>query len=321
MTSVLRRAVAPIAAVTALVATLSACGTGPSQVNSAVIIDDHVISVDEVQSLIDEVVKEPAARPLAEQHKLDLVAREVVSQLITHELLTEVAREENLRVDQSQLSLLREQDPFGQELPTDGSVPADQLVPALVNRARGFDAYANDNLLLMELANRYLGRADVKYNVAGVTDYDDAKTLAQKIVANPDNGPSLMRAASAEDLPPQLNSATGPGPLALQLMVPDDSVLLINQPATAQSAGSFFVVQVLSKDIASSASPEFDPSQVDPSQLPQYGKYLLREQAIDKNIRVSPRYGEWNLAEMKVLPKAEADVAGLLLLPEEADKP
>ncbi|MDQ3787420.1 MAG: hypothetical protein M3422_09275, partial [Actinomycetota bacterium] len=91
MTSVLRRAVAPFAAVTALVATLSACGTGPSQVNSAVIIDDHVISVDEVQSLIDKVVKEPAARPLAQQHKLDLVAREVVSQLVTHQVLSEVA--------------------------------------------------------------------------------------------------------------------------------------------------------------------------------------------------------------------------------------
>jgi hypothetical protein len=320
VTSVLRRAVAPFAAVTALVATLTACGTGPSQVNSAVIIDDHVISVDEVQALIDKVVKEPAARPLAQQHKLDLVAREVVSQLITHDLLTEVAREENLRVDQEQLSMLREQDPLAGDLPTDGSVPTEQLVPALVNRARGFEAYANDNLLLIELANRYLGRADVKYNVAGLTDYDDAKALAEKIAADPDNGASLMRSASSEDLPPQLNSETGPGPLALQLMVPDNSVLLINQPATQQSAGGFFVVQVLSKEVASSASPELDPSQIDPNQLPQYGKYLLREQVLGKDLKVSPRYGEWNLAELKVLPKAEAGVAGLLLLPE-ADKP
>ncbi|MGB3437732.1 MAG: hypothetical protein WBA97_03170 [Actinophytocola sp.] len=319
MTSVLRRAVAPIAAVTALVATLSACGTGPSQVNSAVILDDHVISVDEVQALIDKVVEEPAARPLAQQRKLDLVAREVVSQLITHQLLTEVAKEEDLQVDQEQLSLLREQDPLGQELPTDGSVPAEQLVPALVNRARGFDAYATDNLLLIELANSYLGRVDVKYNVAGLSDYDDAKALAEKVAATPENGPSLMRAASTEELPPQLNSDTGPGPLALQLMVPDDSVLLINQPSSEQSAAGFFVVQVLSKKVASSPSPDFDPSQVDPSQLPQYGRYLLREHLLGRSLRVSPRYGVWNLAEMKVLPKSEAGVAGLLLLPD-ADK-
>ena len=316
MTSVLRRAVAPFAAVTALVATLSACGTGPSQVNSAVIIDDRVISVDEVQALIDKVVKEPAARPLAQQHKLDLVAREVVSQLVTHQVLTEVADEENLSVDQEQLAMLRDQDPLGQELPADGSVPAEQLVPALVNRARGFDAYANDNLLLVELAQKYLGRADVKYNVAGLTDYDEAKALAEKIVADPDNGPSLMRSASSKELPPQLNSNTGPGPLALQLLVPDNSVLLINEPATSQSPGGFFVVHVLSSEIASSPSPESDPSQMDPNQLPTYGKYLLRDELADKDVRVSPRYGEWNLAEMKVLPKSEAGVAGLLLMPE-----
>lgn len=316
MTSVLRRAVAPIAAVTALVATLTACGTGPSQVNSAVIIDDHTISVDEVQALIDKVVKEPAARPLSQQHKLDLVAREAVSQLVTHQVLMEVAEKENLSVDQQQLSALREQNPLDQELPADGSVPAEQLVPALVNRARGFDAYANDNLLLIQLAQKYLGRADVKYNVAGLTDYDDAKALAEKISADPEAGPSLMRSASTEDLPPQLNSETGPGPLALQLLVPDDSVLLINQPATSQSPGGFFVVQVLSSEVADSVSPEADPNQqVDPSQLPTYGKYLLRDEVAGKDLRVSPRYGEWNIAEMKVLPKAEAGVAGLLLVP------
>ncbi|MDQ3790621.1 MAG: hypothetical protein M3422_25725, partial [Actinomycetota bacterium] len=271
-------------------------------------------------SLIDKVVKEPAARPLAQQHKLDLVAREVVSQLVTHQVLSEVAEEENLSVDQEQLAMLREQDPLGQELPADGSVPAEQLVPALVNRARGFDAYANDNLLLIELAQKYLGRADVKYNVAGLTDYDDAKALAEKIAADPDNGASLMRSASSEELPPQLNSNTGPGPLALQLLVPDNSVLLINEPATSQSPGGFFVVQVLSSEIASSPSPESDPSQMDPNQLPTYGKYLLRDELADKDVRVSPRYGEWNLAEMKVLPKSEAGVAGLLLMPE-TDKP
>ncbi len=320
MTSVLRRAVAPFAAVTALVATLSACGTGPSQVNSAVIIDDHVISVDEVQSLIDKVVKEPAARQLAQQHKLDLVAREIVSQLVTHQVLTEVAEEENLSVDQEQLAQLREQDPHSQELPADGSGPAEQLVPALVNRARGFDAYANDNLLLIELVRKYLGRADVKYNVAGLRNYDDARSLAEKIAADPDNGPSLMRSASSEELPPQLNSNTGPGPLALQLLVPDNSVLLINEPATGQSPGGFFVVQVLSSEIAPSPSPEADPSQMDPNQLPTYGKYLLRDELAAKDVRVSPRYGVWNLAEMKVLPKSEASVAGLLLMPE-TDKP
>lgn len=323
MTSVLRRAIAPFAAVTALVATLSACGTGPSQVNSAVILDDHVISVDEVQGLIDKVVKEPAAKPLVQQHKLDLVGGEVVTQLVTHRLITEAARKENLSVDQQQLSMLREQNPLGQKLPTDGSVPADQLVPMLVNRARGFDAFANDNLLLIELAKKYLGRANARYNVAGfpTTDYDGAKALAEKIAANPDEGPSLMRASASKDLPPQLDSETGPGLLALQLQVPDNSVLVVNEPGTSESAGGYFVVQVLSTEASSTTSSDADLSQIDPNQLPTYGKYLLRNSLLDMGgVRVSPRYGEWNTAEMRVPPKPEAGVAGLLLLPK-TDKP
>lgn len=316
MTSVLRRAVAPFAAVTALVATLTACGTGPSQVNSAVIIDDHVISVDEVQALIDEVVKEPAARPLAQQHKLDLVAREVVTQLVTHKLLTDAAREENLRVDQQQLSQLRDQNPLAQDLPTDGSVPTEQLVPVLVNRARGFDAFANDSLLLIELAKKYAGRANAKINVVGFTDFGKAEELARKIAADPDQGAELMRNSGA-DGEPQLDTETGASSLlSLQLMVPNGSVLVVNVPATGQSAGGYFVVQVLSSEVASSAEGEVDLSQQDPMELTQYGKYVLRQQVLDDGIRLSPRYGEWNLAEMKALPDTESDMAGILLLPK-----
>jgi hypothetical protein len=50
--------------------------------------------------------------------------------------------------------------------------------------------------------------------------------------------------------------------------------------------------------------------------LTQYGKYVLRQQVLDDGIRLSPRYGEWNLAEMKALPDTESDMAGILLLPK-----
>lgn len=322
MTSVLRRAVAPFAAVTALVATLSACGTGPSQVNSAVIIDDHAISVDEVQGLIDKVVKEPAARPLAQQHKLDLVAREAVTQLVTHELITEIAREENLRVDPEQLANLREQNPLEQELPTDGSAPAEQLVPLLVNRARGFDAYANDNLLLVELAKKYVGHTQASVNLVGFTDFDKAKALAEKVAARPSDGADLMQSAGA-DGQPQLGVDTGSGVDAMQLLLPDNSVLVVNVPSDGQSTGGYFVVQVLSTSASTESSSEIDLDQLEPNQLlqvAQYAKYLLRQQLNNESIRLSPRYGAWNMAELKAVPKPEADIAGVLLLPK-TEKP
>jgi hypothetical protein len=115
---------------------------------------------------------------------------------------------------------------------------------------------------------------------------------------------------------PQLDVSTGPSLDALQFLLPDDSVVLVNQPATDQSAGGFVVLQVLDSRLTDDPSPETDLSQVDPNQLPSLGKYLLREHAAGKDLRVSPRYGAWNVAEMKVLPKSEASVAGLLLMPE-----
>ena len=318
MTSVLRRAVAPFAVVTALVAALSACGTGPSQVNSAVILDDRVITVDEVQGLVDKVAKEPAARSLAQQHKLDLVAREVVGQLIVHELLADVARREGVRIDQSELADLRAQNPFSQKLSADSGMPADQLVPELVYRARGFDAYANDQLLLAELARKHLGRDSARYNLVSVQNEDEARDLAEKIAARPDESADLMRTAAAKTgSEPQVNQDTGQTPDGVYLSAPDNSVFVLPAGQGDQGGGGYQVVHVLSTEVASTAS-DIDPSQVDSSQLPVLGRFVLRPYVVENGIRISPRYGVWNDATLNVVPKAEADVSGYVVLPKSA---
>lgn len=321
MTSVLRRVVAPFAAVTALVATLSACGTGPSQVNSAVIFGDQVISVDEVQSLVDKVVKEPAALGLAQQHKLDLVAREAVGQLVVHELLADIARREGVRVDQDQLEELRKQNPFSQKLTADSGMPSEQLVPELVYRARGFEAYANDQLLLDALARKHLGRDSATYNLVSVQSEDEARELAEKIVANPDESAALMRAVAAKDgSEPQVNQDTGPTPDGVYLAAPDNSVFVLPAGQGETGGGGFQVVHVLSTETAATTSPDVDLSQVDASQLPTLGKFVLRPFVIESGIEISPRYGVWNDATLTVVPKAEADVSGFVVLPK-SDQP
>ncbi|HEX6352178.1 hypothetical protein [Actinophytocola sp.] len=319
MTSVLRRVVAPFAVVTALVAALSACGTGPSQVNSAVILGDRVITVDEVQGLVDKVVKEPAARSLAQQHKLDLVAREVVGQLVVHEMLADVARREGVRVDQSELADLRSQNPFSQKLAADSGQPADQLVPELVYRARGFDAYANDQLLLAELAKKHIGRDSARYNLVSVQNEDEARDLAEKIAANPDESAALMRAAAAKTgSEPQVNQDTGQTPDGVYLSAPDNSVFVLPAGQGAEGGGGYQVVHVLSTEVASTTSPDVDLSQLDSSQLPTLGRFVLRPYVIENNIKISPRYGVWNDSTLNVVPKAESDVSGFLVLPKTA---
>jgi hypothetical protein len=319
VTSVLRRVVAPFAAVTALVATLSACGTGPSQVNSAVVFGDHVISVDQVQSLVDKVVKEPAARSIAQQHKLDLVAREAVAQLVVHDLLTQAARDEGLRVDQDQLAELRAQNPFAEKLSTKGDVPTEQLVPELVYRARGFDAFANDTLLLDALAREHLGRDSASYNLVVMKDADSARDLAEKISATPAEAAGIMRAAakdSGSDV--AIDKDTGPTGNGVFLAAPKNTVFVLPSSQGDTGGGGFQVVQVLSTKTAATTSPDLDLSQVPADQLPQIGKFVLRPHAIEKGVKVSPRYGVWNDAMLTVVPKNEAEVSGYAVLPKSA---
>jgi hypothetical protein len=316
VTSVLRRVVAPFAAVTALVATLSACGNGPSQVNSAVILGDHVISVDQVQNLVDKVVKEPAARGLAQQHKLDLVAREVVGQLVVHQLLTDLAHREGVRVDDDKLADLRAQNPFGQKLTAGSDVPTEQLVPELVYRARGFDAYANDQLLLDALAREHLGRDSAKYNLVVVEKADEARELAKKIAANPGESASLMRAASEKAAQPVVQlgkDATGGD--GVYLAAPKNSVFVVPSSQGATGSGGFQVVHVLSTKTAASVPADVDLSQITEDQLPTLGRFVLRTPAIESGVRISPRYGVWNDLMLSVVPKSEAEVSGYVVLP------
>lgn len=316
MTSVLRRVVAPFAAVTALVATLTACGTGPSQVNSAVILGDRVISVDEVQSLVDKVVEQPAARGLAQQRKLDLVAREVVSQLVVHEVLTDVAREEGIKVDADALATLRAQNPFGQKLSADGDTPTEQLVPELVYRARGLEAYANDTLLLDALAREHLGRDSAKYNVALVANEDDAIKLADEIVAQPSRSKDLMKAAAKSEEEMALGQDTGPTGNGVYLSAPANSVFVMPGNQGATGGGGYQVVHVLSTKTAATVSPDADLSQITADQLPVYGRFALRPHIIDSSIKISPRYGVWNDLDLTVVAKSEAEVSGFVVLPK-----
>lgn len=315
MTSVLRRVVAPFAAVTALVATLSACGTGPNQVNSAAIIGDRVISVDQVQSLVDKVVKEPAARSLAQQHKLDLVAREALGQLMVHDLLAKAARKEGLRVDQDQLAELRAQNPFGQKLSADGGMPTEQLVPELVYRARGFDAYANDQLLLDALAREHLGKESVQFNGVIVQDAKEARELAEKIAARPQDSASLIRATAKSPDEMVTNADTGANDNGVLLFAPKNSVFVLPSGQGDQGGGGYQVLHVLSTKTTDTVSPDADLSQIQPQQLPTIGLYALRRYAIESGVKISPRYGVWNATRLKIVPKSEADVSGFLVLP------
>jgi SurA-like protein len=313
-----------VAALTALVMVLTACGTGPGQLNTAVIVDGHAISVDEVQGILSKIVREqPAAKALAKEHKLDLVSREIVSQLVVHELLTQAAKDEGLRIDPEQLNKELAKNPLAEEIPTDGSVPPEALASQLVYRGRDLRDYVSDQLLLTKLADRYFGKLSATYRLVPVEKADDAKALAERVVADPRSAPAEFTKAAGPNAgmpdpttgqvsdPAQPNQSVGAE--AFLLAAPNNSVLVLPAGQGEQGGGGFQVVQVLSHEV--SDKPQQGGQDVDPSQMPTLGRFLLRPYALDGELTLNPRYGVWNALMMNVVPKAEAEVSGLVLTP------
>lgn len=318
-----------IAVLVAMVATLTACGSGPSQINSAVIIDDTSISVDEVQALVDKAVREqPAARPLAQQRKLDIVAREAVTQLLLHELLTTVAREENITVRREDVADAMAQNPFAQELPTDGSVPPEALATQLVYRARDARETVTDQLVLAQLANKYYERLQVTMDYTVISGdqgsaepesmREQAEAKAREFAANPDDVSRLIE----EDRAAQVEAEEGAEFAALQS--PELAATVIFGAAEGSviafepSAGQALWVVGLIRERDTNASPQVaEAPQVDPNQLVAVGRRLLQPYVEEASIEVSPRYGVWDPVAMGIAP-SEEETAGLVLPPATA---
>lgn len=326
MTTAKLRAAGLIAVVISLVATLTACGSGPGQINTAAIVDGTRISVDEVQALVEKVVAEqPAALPLAQQHKLDLVAREAVSQLVVHELITRVAREEGITVDPTDVADAMARDPFGQALPEDGSVPADALATQLVYRARDQRETVTDQILLAQLANRYYDKLQITMDYTTVTSADptaetsgmrdQAEAKAREFAADPDRVGELISSDVAEGVDAnegaEFAALQDPTLAASVMFGSAEGSVVAFQPAPGQA---LWVIGLI-RSRETSGSPEVaEPAQVSAEQLVTVGERLLQPYVEETEIRISPRYGVWDLAGMSVAPSA-AETVGLVIPP------
>jgi hypothetical protein len=322
------RATVLIALLTALVAGLTACGSGPSQVNTAVIVDGRAIQVDEVQDLLDKIVKEQkAARPLAQQHKLDLVAREAVSQLVLHQLLLKAARDEDITASPEQVDQAIAQDPFKDELPADGSVPPDALAQQLVYRARDLRDTITDQLLMVQLADKVFDKLQVTMDYTTiVSDQQGAKpesmrdkafAKAREFAANADDVASLIAKEKAAGGDAQ-EGAQFPAVQSAQLAATpmfgaSEGTVVAFEPSPEQA---LWVVGLIRKRDTNATVDTSQAPQVQPAELVAVGKRMLQPYAQRSDIRVSPRYGVWDMSALGVAPN-EAETAGLVLAPKD----
>lgn len=332
----MRRIAGLVAALASLVMVLTSCGTGPGQLNTAVIINGQAISVDEVQGILNKIVREePAAKPLARQHKLDLVAREIVSQLILHELINQAAEREKISVDPEQLSKAVESGPLD-KLPDDGSVPPEALVTELAYRGRDFRDYAADQLLLAKLADRYLAGTTVTVGavlISGASETGggaadpkaEAEDMGRRIAADPSVLENEIakaqqgQGATAGNL--ELISAelgVNPGEQQVnptQRLLPTSLLSApVNSVAVFQfdpSQNAWFVGLIRERTLEPDADVEV-LEQPDPRLLLSFGERLVQALAGKTDMRISPRYGIWDPASMGVVA-SEAERTGLVL--------
>jgi hypothetical protein len=322
-----------VAALAVLGGALTACASGPNQVNSAVIIGDRVISVDDVQRRLDETLKvEPAAKDLAKNHKLDLVSRGIVDQLVRHELLAEAARRDGLTVSEKDLADL-----------TAGTAPAQDPVQRSVEAAFDPKEIAKDRLLTVSLGQKNLDKVQltldgVAMQTPGFTK-QKAIDLAKQMAAQPDKAAALGQAAGAgaggQQGPQPLSafpwnairvyagaaqqaSQSGQAPPVEALLppifaAPSNSVIVLSLGSGENAASAGYLVALVKR--ANGGVPSQDATfanQVPADWRFALGEHLLGPLVKELGLRVSPRYGVWDDLAVGLAP-SDAEKVGVLL--------
>ncbi len=302
---------------------LAGCGSGPSQVGAAFLLGDREVTQDRVQGLIDKAVRDqPAAQQLAQQHKLDLLGREVVTQLVLHELVGRAAQREGLVVDEALVERTLAQDPLAVPVPTTGVDPS-QLARQIAYRARDHREAITDQVLMQALAQKYFPRMTVTLDYTSVVSDDGgaqpksmrekALAKAERMAAGPDAATRVIREDAASgtqtNVGERIPAVQAPDLAATVVFgaLPGDVVAF--QPSSEQAGWIIAVVRQRDLSTPQQADQSADPST---NQLVAIGMRLLQPYADDGGLKVNPRYGVWDPVAMSVAPSA-AETTGFVV--------
>lgn len=319
MTSAFRRPAVLIASLAVLGSALAGCGSGPSQVNAAVIIGDRVISVDDVQRRLDTALKaEPAAKELAKNHKLDVVSRGIVNQLVRHELLAEAAKREGLTVSERDLAEF-----------VAGVGQSEDPLQRSVDAAFDAQERAKDSLLAVELGRKYLERLQITFDGVQLDPSDakpKAQELADKVAAQPARALELFTQAAGpqgQAIPNFKLSVVRGYVLFAQSQVlttplfgvPANTVVAFPIGGGAEGGGGGWLVALIKERSTSATLTEQEAtavSQVQPQWLAAMGQQLASPLAAELGVRISPRYGVWDELAVGVAAN-ESEKVGIIV--------
>lgn len=289
------------AAVALLVA---GCGTGPSEIGSAAIVGDTVLPLEQVQQRLDVVLKkEPEAQKMHDEHKLDTVARQLVTLGVQHQLIELAAQREGVTV--SEEAVTESVDQAG------GAGLASQNT---VYDEATFRERARDQLLLVELAREYVDKMEVTFDYFFAKDGDEAVQKAKQVAADPAKMAEFVAGAPRSPEGQKLAESgqtvrSAESPQAAQSPLfgvkPGTVVAFAPDPGSAQ----WLVAHVTDRKTDVRPSGESSTEQLTPQLLEQIGLRLLETLAGNPEIRINPRYGVWDATAISLAP-SEDELSG-----------
>lgn len=328
---------------------LAGCGSGPSQAGAAAIIGDRSISVDQVQDLIDKAVREqPYAQKLASEHKLDVLGRAFVGQLVLHELLAQAAEKRGITPNYGQVDAQLANDPLNGPVPAD-SANETQAVSQVVTRTRDHREELTDTYLAQAVADKVLPDLSVTFDFTTIGAMPDSATgsrlqgadakkaaldLARQFAANPAAvtqrvGADVQYEASLRQQAKQAGSdvdsipplsglgdavpAAQAGALASTPIFGAPAGTVTACPYPDSQLGGAWIVAVVrqrtdDKPVATERTPELDAAT-----KTAVGMRQLQPLFDQLGVRVNKRYGVWDAVGLSVV--ANQDAAQGILLP------
>jgi hypothetical protein len=288
-----------IAALVVAGALLAGCGTGPDRVDSAAVVGETSIPLDDAQAAISSVLTRPGlVEGLTSQGGSQAdIGRAVVSQLVIRDLLARLPAEQTGSVTEQQVQ--EQIDRAGGE----------QAVVAGSLSVGGPQASARDDLQLAGLARSELDRLSVTADIAVAQTREEAEQLAREIAAGGARADTALAGAGTA----QRDLAIRPAETPQAALTP-----LIGLPAGRVAAfplgtgQGWVVVRVTDRRLGEPVPGASATAGLDQQTLAEAGVRLLTPTALSAGVELNPRYGVWDPVRMVAAPTA-ADAS--LVLP------
>lgn len=325
MTLVIRRPVGVFVGLTAAAVLLTACGSGPSQVGSALIVGNTSVPVSQIQQQLDDLLATQSnVKQAQQQGKLDQTTRLLVTDHVLHQLVARAASENHLTVTDQQVDQVISQ-----------AGGADKIAQGLEINLPDTRAAVKDVLLEAALARKFADTLSVKLGYVVAATRDEAVTKAHQLAAKPDSLPAMVTAASAETRAAGSQGGGGQQDATFsissylqgieqaqqqaqqqgQQAPTEDDGPVFGTPANtvvtfqpdAQTSATWIVALIKSRSVTGSPAPA-GSSPADAAglaTLERIGVSLLQPQATQLGVKVSPRYGVWDQVGMQVAPSAD----------------